>query len=89
MIILEVCIIVICLYPQVVDEQDLRERIQQLVAELKGESDAGNNAWIYQYDAGLKAEAPIIAETYVVCFEIWRILGCSPSVNPYPFPWRT
>lgn len=52
---------------KVVDEADLRDKVKQLVSELSGESDAGNNAWIYQYDSGLKAEAPIVAETYVVC----------------------
>jgi hypothetical protein len=51
---------------KVVDEADLVDKVKQLVSELKGDSDAGNNAWIYQYDAGLKAEAPIVAETYVV-----------------------
>jgi biotin carboxylase len=55
---------------KVVDEADLVEKVKQLVSELKGDSDAGNNAWIYQYDAGLKAEAPIVAETYVVRAEL-------------------
>lgn len=42
-------------------------RIAQLVDELSGGADAGNNSWIYAYDAGTQAEAPIVAETYVVC----------------------
>ena len=48
---------------KVSDPQELLQRVKQLLAEQQG--DEHSNSWVYQYDAGIQPEAPIVAETFV------------------------
>ena len=55
------------------DPDELRQRVGQLLAEQSG--DGHSNSWVYQYDAGIQPEAPIVAETFITP-QVITMAGC-------------